>query len=259
MSYYIGIDIGSRNTKLAILDSSSKQLIFNDMQETGMNPRQTADELLRNSLMSINATGRDIEKIYCTGYGRSLMQADKTVSEINCHAQGVLFYFPTAGTIIDIGGQDSKVVTVGSDKHVKDFVMNDKCAAGTGRFLEMVALRLGIGCNELSAIARTAKSTPALNSTCVVFAETEIISLITKGFTPAEIIRAVNNSIANRIVTQVNQLQWTNPVVFTGGVALNHDLKDLLEQELECNILTPPNPEITGALGAALLALRDHA
>ena len=258
MFVYIGIDIGSRNTKLAVLDAVSGKLIYDDMLTTGMNPQQTAKDILKQAFVALNYTPDSVNKLYCTGYGRNLMPSDKTVSEINCHAQGVLYFYPEAKTIIDIGGQDSKVISIGTNNHVKDFVMNDKCAAGTGRFLEMVALRLEISCAELSDIAQTAGQTHTLSSTCVVFAETEIISLITKGLTSAEIIRAVNNSISSRIVTQVNQLDWLSPVVFTGGVALNHDLKILMEQQLNCSILTPPNPEITGALGAAILAMREN-
>ncbi|MBM4400037.1 MAG: 2-hydroxyglutaryl-CoA dehydratase, partial [Candidatus Cloacimonetes bacterium] len=139
-----------------------------------------------------------------------------------------------------------------------DFLMNDKCAAGTGRFLEMVAMRLDIPCSELSNLASQSSNDIRLNSTCVVFAESEIIGLISQNISSADIARAVHLSVCDRVVSQVNQMKWENPVVFTGGVALNSDIKRVLSDILKTDIITPPEPELTGAIGAMLVALNDY-
>ncbi len=257
MTLYIGIDIGSRNTKLVVYDSSLKQILFNNVCDTGVHPLQTVNNMLTEAMNTLHIEPKDIFKTYSTGYGRKLIKADKSVSEISCHAQGVLFFYPEARSIIDIGGQDSKIICLEENGHILDFVMNDKCAAGTGRFLEMVALRLGVGCDKLSELAASAVNDLHLNNTCVVFAETEIVGLIAEGKSSSDIARAIHLSISERITAQLNQLKWQPPLVFTGGVALNSDLGATLSK-LNCTqILIPPDPEITGALGAAIIAAKS--
>jgi predicted CoA-substrate-specific enzyme activase len=295
----LGIDIGSRNTKLVVYDPAQKLILAFEIQPTGVNPSQTVETMLaevlshNKSLSEIYMTsptpvipakpvipaqagihssglppspmpvipaqaGIHFPVIYATGYGRKLFPATKVLSEVSCHAAGVQYFFPSVRTVIDIGGQDSKVISIGANGKVKDFAMNDKCAAGTGRFLEMVALRLNTTVDALAEIASHSARSLHLNSTCVVFAESEIISLIAAGTLQQDIIRAVHLSIANRILSQVNQLSWENPVVFTGGVALNSDLKARLEQVLNTVVFTPTHPEITGALGAAIIAAHEN-
>jgi predicted CoA-substrate-specific enzyme activase len=171
MAIFLGIDIGSRNTKLVMLGSSERNIIYNDFKGTGVSPSETVKSLIDSGLAKSGINPCDIVLSYATGYGRKLWKADKVVSEISCHAAGVQHFIPQARTVIDIGGQDSKIISIDENGHISDFVMNDKCAAGTGRFLEMVALRLGVSCDELDKIAAESNLDLHLNSTCVVFAE----------------------------------------------------------------------------------------
>jgi len=258
MKYCLGIDIGSRNTKIVLIEIESRNIAYCDFCDTGINPVQTVNSLINKAKSILRCSEDNIIKTYCTGYGRKMLKSDKVVSEISCHSFGVLHERPEVRTIIDIGGQDSKIVTLDENQHIIDFVMNDKCAAGTGRFLEMVALRLSISCSQLSEIASKSEMQISLNNTCVVFAESEIIGLISKGITANDIAKAVNLSIASRIASQLNQLNWKPPVAITGGVALNKDLYNSISKLIDCRIIVPDNPEITGALGAAIMALNDY-
>ncbi len=250
----LGIDIGSRNTKVAVFDSATSTILFSSYKSTDINALNTVNELINDAYDKLNITCPDINTIGVTGYGRKLYSyANSVLSEITCHAAGCLLLFPTANTIIDIGGQDSKIITIGAHRKVEDFVMNDKCAAGTGRFLEMTALKLGCELPMLSKLAILADSNLNLNSTCVVFAESEIIGMMATAHSANNIARAVHRSVAKRISTQMSALSWSPPVVFTGGVALNTDLATCISEELNSRLLIPPDPEITGALGAAIL------
>lgn len=246
-----GLDLGSRNSKLVLYESSQNRVVYSQCIATGTKVQDTIQSILDNAYSHFPK----IERIAATGYGRHLCHfAEKKLSEVTCHAEGVKFFFPNCRSIIDIGGQDSKLLTL-EDK-VTDFIMNDKCAAGTGRFLEMTALKLGIPLEDMSKIAEAADKVIELSSTCVVFAESEIIGLLAENTTVANILRAVHNSIAKRILSQAAQLCFQSPTVFTGGVAQNDDLHHCLEKCFGVSILRPPDPEITGALGAALIISR---
>ncbi|MFO8144762.1 MAG: acyl-CoA dehydratase activase [Candidatus Syntrophosphaera sp.] len=248
----LGIDIGSRNTKAVLFDSQCGSILYSGFVSTDVYPLKSVDALIETAY---EKTGVDIaDKTACTGYGRKLYHQDaRIISEISCHAAGILYLYPETRTVIDIGGQDSKVITLDNNGKVRDFVMNDKCAAGTGRFLEMTAIRLGCSLDELSSLAKQAVMEMDISSTCVVFAESEIIGMISKNEQPANIARAVNRSIAKRITTQIGTLDFSPPVVFTGGVAKNSDLAQCLSGYLDCLIRVPPDPVITAALGAAIL------
>lgn len=251
----LGIDIGSRNTKLVVLDATAGLVLHSAWQETEISVLKSVNSLLEAALRITDITAESIAFTGVTGYGRKLYPKPASVlSEITCHASGCRYLFPNAQTIIDIGGQDSKVIALDPSGKVTDFVMNDKCAAGTGRFLEMTSLRLGCEVADLSALASGSSRALKLNSTCVVFAESEIIGMMAQAFTAADIARAVHQSIARRIASQMSGLAWREPLVFTGGVAQNPDLADCLGKELGHPLLIPSDPEITGALGAALLA-----
>lgn len=251
----LGIDIGSRNTKLVIFDHITSQILYYKWLSTDINPMNTVNTLLG---MAFQDTGIEKEQIACsasTGYGRKLWQeADHVFSEISCHTAGIVYHFPQARTVIDVGGQDSKVISLSWGGKVLDFAMNDKCAAGTGRFLEMTAIRLGVDVSRLSELASQADQELALNSTCVVFAESEIVGLMADNQNAANIIRSVHRSVAKRIFSQLSSIDHHPAYAFTGGVAQNSDLALCLETELGSKILIPPEPEITGALGAAILA-----
>lgn len=167
------------------------------------------------------------------------------------------FLFPDARTVIDIGGQDSKAILLDPKGKVYDFMMNDRCAAGTGRFLEVVANILELTVDEMSRISVCGNNDLEINSTCVVFAESEIVGLISQGKKPADIVDAVNRSVAKRILNLISQLHWKNPVIFTGGVAKNRGMQKAISSALNTEIIVPENPLITGALGAAIFAEED--
>jgi len=252
----IGIDLGSRTSKLAVIIDGKHELSFH--RTTGVNPKITGTELLDAALGKLGITETDISKIYSTGYGRNIVPfSHKRISEISCHAKGVNFLFPEAKSIIDIGGQDSKGILVNGKGRVLDFVMNDKCAAGTGRFLEVAANILEVTVDDLGELALQSDSEVAVNSTCVVFAESEIIGLISQNVSAADIIRSVHLSIAKRTRNMIARLHWQKPLLFTGGVAKNIGMVKALEEILETEIKTPNDPFITGALGAAYFAYLD--
>lgn len=255
--YYLGIDVGSRNTKVAIIDANSR-ILFTCYSDTGIQARETISSLLDKAYAYTKLKPNDITFTYATGYGRKLCKADKVISEISCHTFGVQYYYPEVKTIIDIGGQDYKLIIMNEKNQISDFIMNDKCAAGTGRFLEMLALRLNVACSDLSKLAALSDKDIALTSTCVVFAESEIIGLNALGTKASDIARAVHLSISDKIIAQLNQLKWESPVVLTGGVALNDNIQHIISQKLNCSILTTLDPEITGALGACLIAKNDY-
>ncbi len=251
--FYAGFDLGSRTSKIVLFHSN--KIVYNHVTDTGINPRKTANRLLGDALKSINLHKSDISQIYATGYGRNILDiADKQISEISCHARGVGFLFPNVRTIIDIGGQDSKVILLNSQRKVIHFIMNDKCAAGTGRFLEVVANILDITIDDLGKLSLNSKKVLEINSTCVVFAESEIIGLISQGEEAADIINSVHVSIAKRTRNLIAQMHWRKPIVFTGGVAKNTGMQDVLSQILQTKMVVPENPFITGALGAAIFA-----
>lgn len=250
--YNIGIDLGSRMAKIVVLEN--RDLIYSRVTNTGVNPQKTAQDLLDEALEKLNLKNQ-INRIYSTGYGRNIVPfADKRISEISCHAKGVSYFFPNAKTVIDIGGQDSKIILLAENGKVIDFVMNDKCAAGTGRFLEVTANILEITVEDLGEKSDLSKEDIDINSTCVVFAESEIIGLIAAGKRPADIVNSVHRSIAKRIKNLMSQMNWQNPVIFTGGVAQNSGMRKSIASILNVEIESPEKSLITGALGAAIYA-----
>ncbi|PKN72144.1 MAG: 2-hydroxyglutaryl-CoA dehydratase [Candidatus Cloacimonetes bacterium HGW-Cloacimonetes-3] len=251
----LGIDIGSRNTKIVVYDDVSFSICHYAYQSTDISVLNSVNMLIKEAYSALNIGGDSIACIGVTGYGRKLYpKADSVLSEITCHAAGCKHYYPQARCVIDIGGQDSKIISIDTTGKVADFVMNDKCAAGTGRFLEMTALRLGCEVDALAALAGHSNLRLKLNSTCVVFAESEIIGMMATAISPEDIARAVHHSIVRRIAAQMASLAWEAPIVFTGGVAMNNDLALCMGEELGSTTLRTPEPEITGALGAAILA-----
>ncbi len=249
----IGIDIGSTTSKIVLFDHSNNTIIDWEYTATGVTPKKTANKLYHDILLK-----NEIENVDCivsTGYGRKLVEfKDKISSEIICHARGLSYLNPEIRTVVDIGGQDSKVIVLDEKHKVVDFVMNDKCAAGTGRFLEVVATILETSVDELSDLAFHAEEEIDIDSTCVVFAESEIIGMIAKGYSRNTIVKAVHKSIAKRISNQIHSLNWQAPIAFTGGVSFNKSMKSILENMLQLPLYTYKTPIITGALGAALIA-----
>ena len=252
-----GIDIGSTTAKAVLIDEEAKILGY-VVGPTGFDRNQSGETVLKKALDEIGKSAQDVDLIASTGYGRrSLKCSQKNLPEIVCHARGTHALYPGVKTIVDIGGQDSKVIEVDEDGIVSRFEMNDKCAAGTGRFLEVLTERLlNIGLDDLGPLALRSSSPCVLSSICTVFAESEIISLLSSGALTCDIAAGMHLAIARRVVNmgRASQIQFEEPVVFTGGVALNAGAKKAFEEILQKPVFTIENPQMTGALGVALAA-----
>lgn len=249
-----GIDAGSRAIKVVLWDHDTSRILGTGIADQGIEQQQLAEQLYNSTLESAGLKRENVGAVVATGYGRNTVRfATTTMSEITCHARGVKFFKPDARTIIEIGGQDSKVIHLADGGFVRDFAMNDRCAAGTGRFLEMLAGRLGIELPKLGELAGQSRQPATINSTCVVFAETEIIGLLAEGVSVPDIVAGVQKAIATRLVSLVGRCV-TGPVYFTGGVALLPSMARALGEVLRTEIQVVPMPQYTGALGAALLA-----
>ncbi len=253
-----GIDAGSRAIKIAVIDAESLDVLASGMTSQGVEQEALANGLFAKLLRKLKLRRKDVRRVVATGYGRNIIGfADTTVTEITCHACGVRRRVPNAHTVIDIGGQDSKLIRLNERGLVRDFAMNDRCAAGTGRFLEVVAARLGIKLEELGDVASKSHEPAAISSMCVVFAETEIVGLLAAGTPPEDIVAGVQGSIARRVAAMAGRAVEAQ-VVFTGGVALVHGMDRALEAALNHPVTTAPDPQMTGALGAAILAARTN-
>jgi (R)-2-hydroxyacyl-CoA dehydratese activating ATPase len=251
-----GVDAGSRTTKIVLLDSNGSDVVAAGVVDQGIDQDALAGNLLERLLSDNGIDRREIGAVVGTGYGRKLISfADKTITEITCQTWGVRRRMPDARTIIDIGGQDSKLMRLNPDGTVGDFVMNDRCAAGTGRFLELLATRLGVRLDLLGPMAAQSRNPAIISSMCVVFAETEIIGLLASGIKPADIVAGVLASIATRVAAMSNR-NLTAPVVLTGGVAMAPGMDNALSAVLGQPIVIAPQPQLTCALGAAILAKR---
>lgn len=252
-----GIDAGSRTIKVALFDTCKRMVIASGVADQGVRQAALATRLLDRTLKKARIHRRNVRWITATGYGReALSLAGNTITEITCHACGVHHDRPDAMTVIDIGGQDSKVLRLDTDGRVRDFVMNDRCAAGTGRFLEVVAERMGARLGNLGKLAHRGRKPSSISSTCVVFAETEIIGLLASGASPANIVAGVQASMATRIAAMVGR-NVIEPVVFTGGVALVPGMVQALERAIGHPVSTARHPQLTGAVGAAILAAQQ--
>jgi predicted CoA-substrate-specific enzyme activase len=250
-----GIDIGSTTIEVVLLEGQSR--LGAAMVRCGYAPSQNAERMLSLLLESSGLKRKDVRRVVATGFGRNYFQGvDRVVSEIACHAAGVLTVFPEARTVIEIGGQDSKMFSVDREGRVRDFVMNDRCAAGTGRFVETVARCLNMDVEETGSAGLRARQACAISSMCAVFAETEIIGLLHQGVPVEEVLRGVFDAVARRVIGMAGRIGLTDPVVFTGGVARNVGIVQALERVTGHMMHVPDEPEFTGALGAALLAAR---
>lgn len=247
-----GIDAGSRSIKAVVFDTSTAKVLACGLVDQGIEQERLATELFGTLLASTGLGRSDVSRVVATGYGRNAIGfADTTVTEITCHARGVHFHAPEARTIIEIGGQDSKVISLQDGGKVRDFAMNDRCAAGTGRFLEMVSSRLNMDWSKLSEISCQSKKPAMISNMCVVFAETEIIGLLAEGKPLADVVAGVQNAIATRISGLAGRLA-SPPIYFTGGVALQPGMARALEEVFGGVVRVVQNPQFTGALGAAL-------
>jgi len=257
-SYFAGVDVGAVSTKAAIVDSGGILAGF-VIVPSGVNPSGTAEKVYVAALDGAGVSDDTVTAIVSTGYGReSVERRTKSVTEITCHARGASTLFPESRLVIDIGGQDSKAIGLGSNGSVKNFEMNDKCAAGTGRFLEVMARTLEVRLEEIGAIALSANEPAAISSTCTVFAESEVVSLLTQGKDVPSILAGLCISVAERVRVLAAKAGIQPEVTMTGGVAKNAGVVKSLETVLGLPINVPDEPQIVGAFGAALIA-RDLA
>jgi predicted CoA-substrate-specific enzyme activase len=251
---YAGIDAGSRSIKTVLFDSEQSRVLSAAIADQGVEQQRLALELYENVLALAGLQRSQVSGVIATGYGRNAIRfADTTITEITCHARGVSHLASDARTIIEIGGQDSKVIHLDDRGRVRDFAMNDRCAAGTGRFLEMVSTRLGVGWEKLAELSRQSREPALISNMCVVFAETEIIGLLAEGKPVPDVVAGVQNAIATRVAALAGR-QVKSPVYFTGGVALQPGMARALEQAFSHPLKVVPDPQYTGALGAAILA-----
>lgn len=245
----LGIDIGSRFIKAVIMEKDEIKSLLKE--ETSYDPLDKIQRIIGDYNPS---------KIVATGYGRYLLDFDErvqTITEIKAFAMGVKKLIPTAKTIIDIGGQDTKIISLSEEGKVKKFEMNDKCAAGTGRFLEIMASALGYNLEEFGQIKYKEPSFK-ISSMCTVFAESEVITLISKGVPREEIILALHQSVAKKIITLLKRVSLEREIVFVGGCAHNSLLKEFIEKEIGFQLIIPKNFHYVGAIGAALMALNQE-
>ncbi len=248
-----GIDVGSTSGEAVILDGNT--LLAYSIVETGYNSRHAADAALQLALEQARVDRAQVGPIVATGYGRIAVEyAARQVTEISCYARGMHHIDPRMRTVIDIGGQDSKVISVSAKGKPTDFQMNDKCAAGTGRFLEVMARALSLELKEFAALGECSGQEVAISSMCTVFAESEVISLIADGVLREDIVAGLHRAIAKRVGAMVRRVGIIAPVAFAGGVAKNAGVRRALERELGQSLFVPPEPQIIGALGAALIA-----
>ena len=254
MNLFAGIDVGSLSTDCVIINEEDEILSYS-ITETGANSTEAAEKSLEEALARARVQRDRVKSIVATGYGRiSVPFADKKVTEISCHALGAYKLFPDTRTVVDIGGQDSKVIRVGQGGKVLDFTMNDKCAAGTGRFLEVMAAKLKVSLDEMGSLSMGANGEVRISSVCTVFAESEVISLVAKNHPKEEIIRGIHRAIVNRVWSMVKTLGAKREVTMSGGVAKNRGVVTFLEEKLGHPVRVYKEPRIVGGLGAALHA-----
>lgn len=251
--YFAGVDIGSTMTKV-VLTETNHTVLSAIKGPTGPEHRQLANEVMRMALERANLQLDEISYVVATGYGRlNVPFADRQITELTCHARGVSSLFPNVRTAIDIGGQDAKCMKINNGKLV-DFVMNDKCAAGTGRFLEIIAATLGVKVEELGRVSVNSTKKLQISSFCTIFAQQEIVARLSDGENLEDIIAGLHDALASRVAGLARRLKIEPDVVLTGGVAKNTGIVEAMKANLGCQLLVPEDPLLTGALGAAILA-----
>ena len=252
---YAGIDAGASATKV-VITNDKEEIVSYAIVPSGINFKVSSEEALKKALEKSSLTQKDILYTVSTGYGRALVNARATSSEITCISRGIHKLFPSARTIVDVGGQDSKAIRIDENGRVLDFAMNDKCAAGTGRFLEVMATILGKPIGELGKLHFKSSNPVKISSTCTVFAESEVISHLSKGCKIEDVIAGLHNAIAERIFNMASRIGFEKDVAFTGGVTKNPGFVEALSKRIGLKPILPPEPQIICALGAALTAIK---
>ena len=252
--YYAGIDSGSTSTDVVILDKD-RNITASVIMPTGAGAANGAERALEEALKQAGLEREDLDAVVTTGYGRTaISDGDKSITEITCHARGAHFLDPSVRTVVDIGGQDSKVIRLNEDGTVKNFVMNDKCAAGTGRFLEMMAKTMEMSLDELSKVGLSYQEDITISSMCTVFAESEVVSLIAQNKPTDDIVHGLNKAVASKTASLVKRVGGEKAYMMTGGVAQNKGLVKTLEERLGTSLVISDKSQLCGALGAALFA-----
>ena len=254
---YAGIDAGASATKAVIVDSEGKITSYSIIS-SGADFRASSRNALKAALKSLNLRSRDISYIVATGYGRGLVEAKSVSSEITCISRGVHRFFPSVRTVIDVGGQDSKAIRINESGRVLNFIMNEKCAAGTGRFLEVMSNILERPMEELSKLHFKSSAPTKISSTCTVFAETEVISQISQGCKIEDVVAGLHKAVAERICRMASRIGFIEDVAFTGGVAKNRGFVDALSKKIGLAPVIAEEPQIICAFGAALAAIKKH-
>jgi len=248
-NYFAGIDIGSTMTKALILNHG---IVASIIGPTGPEQRRLANKVMEEALSQAALPLKAMTYIVATGYGRiNVPFADKQITEITCHAKGITRLFPKAKTIIDIGGQDVKGIKIDATGKITDFVMNDKCAAGSGRFIEVIADTLGVSLDQVGDLSLQSKNPAKISNICTIWAQQEVAASLAQGIPISDLLAGVHYSLADRICRMVNRLRVEDDVVVTGGGAKNRGLLKALSEQLGLEVLVPEEPLITGALGAA--------
>lgn len=256
--YTMGVDLGSTTAKAVIIDATG-EIVASKVVQMGAVSRQAVGVAIDSVLKDAGLRPEDIARTISTGYGRRLVAgADKTFTEITCHARGAAALSPGVRLVIDIGGQDSKAIAVDDDGLVDRFALNDRCASGTGRFFDVLCRALEVNVGEVVDLALDGTENLEVSSMCATFAETEVISLLAQGSEPSDISASVHRSVAARTLGLVAQVGKAFPAVMTGGVAKNKALVRFLSEALGQELVILENPQIAGALGAALIARDEH-
>ncbi len=254
MKYVAGVDVGSTQTKAVILDENRK-VVARALLDMETSMATVAEDAFRAALDSGGMAERAVHYVVGTGYGRyNVKFGREQVTEISCHARGAVRLFPGTRTVLDIGGQDTKAIKVGPGGQVQDFVMNDKCAAGTGRFLGAASYALEMPLSEIGPLALKATNPVRITTTCTVFAESEIISHLSKGILAEDVLMGVHRAIVHRCTALMRRVGIAPEVTFTGGVSRNAAMVELLTAELGASLNVSPDAHYCGALGAALFA-----
>ena len=252
-----GVDVGSTQTK-AVIMNEDREVLGKGLVPTGAKLNEAGQAAFEEALARAGARESDVGFVVGTGYGRYRVEfGDAQVTEISCHARGAVFLFPNTRTVLDIGGQDTKGIKVGPDGEVIDFNMNDKCAAGTGRFLGAASEALEVPLSELGALALSGKNPVKMTTTCTVFAESEILGWLAKGRRVEDVVAGVHKAIASRSVSLLRRVGIEPEVTFTGGVSNNEAMVELISELIGMPVNTSPETHHCGALGAALFALEQ--
>lgn len=259
MSLFAGVDVGSATTKAVLVDDAGR-VRAHTLRRSGGNLAGAAEQVLEEALAEAGAAESSLDAVIATGYGReSVQRRTRAITEITCHARGAHALNPNIHSVIDIGGQDSKAIALDAQGAVRKFEMNDKCAAGTGRFLEVMARTLEVDLAEIGPVALEADAPARISSTCTVFAESEVVSLLAQGESVPRILAGLCLAISQRVNSLAQRVGMAPGVMMTGGVAKNAGVVHYIQEAIGYPVAVPEEPQTVGALGAALLARERHA